>query len=384
MSTEEQARAADHASPGEQRDAAEQHAGPAGEQVRSPYGQLGRRLSRSSPFYVGFVGGLGVILAWYLSQAIFSARQVLVLIVVSMFLAVGLSPMVDALVRRGLRRGLAVAAVGMGLLLVFGGFIAAIAPPVTEQTTTFVQNAPLYLDQLQSNRTIQRLDADYQIIEQAKDYITSGTLGQQVFGGLFGVGKFVLGTLFSALTVLILTLYFLGSLPGIKRHAYLLAPRTRRERVRLLSDEILQKIGGFVGGALLVAISAGVVTFIFLETLGLEYALALALLVAMFDLIPMIGATIGAVVVIGLAFIDSAPRGIACVIFFVLYQQFENYMVYPRVMKRSVDVPPAATVVAALVGGTLLGVVGALLAIPLAAAVLLLIREVVLPRQEVA
>ncbi|MGH3341407.1 MAG: AI-2E family transporter [Carbonactinosporaceae bacterium] len=383
MSTEDQARAADHASPAAD---SPQPAGPYPdrEHARLPYGQLGRRLSRSSPFYVGFVGGLGVILAWYLSQAIFSARQVLVLIVVSMFLAVGLSPMVDALVRRGLRRGLSVAAVGLGLLLVFGGFVAAIAPPVTEQTTEFVQNAPLYLDQLQSNRTIQRLDADYQIIEQAKDYITSGTLGQQVFGGLFGVGKFVLGTLFSAVTVLILTLYFLGSLPAIKRNAYLLAPRTRRERVRLLSDEILQKIGGFVGGALLVAISAGVVTFVFLETLGLQYALALALLVAMFDLIPMIGATIGAVIVIALAFIDSAPRGVACVIFFLLYQQFENYMVYPRVMKRSVDVPPAATVVAALVGGTLLGVVGALLAIPLAAAVLLLIREVVLPRQETA
>jgi predicted PurR-regulated permease PerM len=159
-------------------------------------------------------------------------------------------------------------------------------------------------------------------------------------------------------------------------------PATRRERVSLLSDEVINRIGGFISGALLVALIAGTTSYVFLLAVGLPFALALAVFVAIFDLIPLVGATIAAVVVTLLGFTQSTGVGLACIVFYVAYQQFENYVIYPRVMRRAVDVPAPVTVVAVLLGGALLGVVGALLAIPIAAAILLVVRQVAIPRMD--
>ena len=146
---------------------------------------------------------------------------------------------------------------------------------------------------------------------------------------------------------------------------------------------MLNNVGGYVGGAFVVALTAGLVSLVFLLFVGLaEYAVALAFVVALLDVIPMIGATLGAVVVCAIGFATDVRTGIACVVFFVIYQQVENYVVYPRVMSRSVDIPGAVAVIAALIGATLLGVMGALLAIPIAAAVMLILREVVHRRQD--
>ena len=146
---------------------------------------------------------------------------------------------------------------------------------------------------------------------------------------------------------------------------------------------MIRNIGGYVSGAFIVASAAGVSSLVFLFAVGLgEYAVALAFVVALLDVIPMIGATIGAVIVTAIAFATDIQTGVICIIFYVVYQQVENYVIYPRVMKRSVDVPGAVTVIAALIGAALLGVVGALLAIPTAAAILLILREVVVKRQD--
>jgi predicted PurR-regulated permease PerM len=354
----------------------------AGADEDNPFGLPGQPLSRRSPFRIGFTGALGVAMAYFLVQGLIQARQVLILIVVSMFLAVGLNPAVEALQRRGLRRRWAVVVVFASVILFFLAFGAAVLPPLGAQVTQFIQSAPGYLDQLQGNRTIDRLDEQFRLIDRARSYLASGDVGARAFGGLVGVGRVVLSTTFSTLTVLILTLYFLSSLPNIKRTAYRLAPRSRRARVGLLADEILLRVGGYVGGALTIAAIAGLSSYVFLTILDLRYALALAMLVTITDLIPLVGATIGAVAVTTVGFFHSVPIGIACLVFYVIYQQVENYLIYPRVMKRSVDVAPAVTVVAALVGGTLLGFVGALLAIPSAAAVQLILEEVVMPRQD--
>ena len=144
-------------------------------------------------------------------------------------------------------------------------------------------------------------------------------------------------------------------------------------------------IGGYVSGAFLVALCAGITSLIFLFIVGLgEYAVALALVVALLDVIPMIGATLGAVIVSAIGFATDLQVGIACVIFYLVYQQLENYLIYPRVMSKSVDIPGSMTVIAALVGASLLGVIGALLAIPTAAAILLLVRELVMHKQDTA
>jgi predicted PurR-regulated permease PerM len=197
-----------------------------------------------------------------------------------------------------------------------------------------------------------------------------------------GVGLKLLSFLANTFIVVVLTLYFLSTLPKVKRSAYLLAPASRRPRVTDLGDRILQSVGAYVSGAFLVAMAAGISSLVFLLLVGLkQYAVALAAVVTILDVIPMIGATLGAVIVTAIGFATDPKIGLYCVIFYIAYQQLENYVIYPRVMSRSVDLPGWVIVVAALVGASLLGVVGALLAIPTAAAMTLLLREVVIPRQ---
>ena len=346
------------------------------------FGRPGRPMSRASPFYVGFVGALGVIVAWFMTRAVVSARQVILLIAVSAFLAVGLNPVVETLIKRGMGRIASVGVVFVGVITFFVLFAVAIVPPIVEQSASFQTNAPKLLDELGRHPTIAGLERDYRMLSQAKAYVESGDLQNRIFGGIVGVGRYVLGLTFGALTVLILTLYFLASLPSIKRQCYRLVPATRRERFALLGDEVLLRVGGYVSGVFVVALCAGVSTLLVLLGLDLGYALTLALVVAVFDLVPLIGATAGAAIVTLVALSDSATKALTVLVFFVLYQQVENYVIYPRVMRRAVDVPPALTVMAALLGGALLGVVGALLAIPLAAAALLVVREVFVPRQE--
>ena len=346
------------------------------------FGRLGRPLRRDSPFMLGFLGALGVFLAWFLIQAMVQARSVIILIVVSLFLAVGLNPLVEWLTARNTRRGLAIGLVFLAVIGAFVGFGFAVVPPAAEQSNQFVQDLPSYLEDLRKNPTVRQFDNDYGVIERAQEYVTSDDLGQRAFGGLLGVGRVVLNAVFSAFSVLIMTLYFLAALPSMKRQAYRLVPASRRERVRLLTDEILTRIGGFVSGAFTVAFVAALTSYAFLLLVGVPYALALAVFVGLLDLIPLVGATIAAVVVSLIGFTESLGTGLACVAFYVAYQQFENYLVYPRVMRRAVDVPAPATVVAVLLGGALLGIVGALLAIPTAAALLLIVRQVAIPRMD--
>lgn len=346
-------------------------------------GEPGAPFERRSPFFIGFVGGFGALLAYLLYTALLSISSVLLLIVVSLFLAAGLNPSVEFLERRGLKRSYAVTAVIVAALGALALFLLAIVPVITDQVRALSDNVPGWLDQLRDNKRIQALDDEYDLIEKAKDYVANGDFVGTLFGGVLGFGLKIVSALFNAFIVVVLTLYFLSSLETTKNAFYRLAPASRRERVTRLGDRVIRGIGGYVSGAFIVATCAGVTSLLFLFIVGLgEYAVALAFVVAVLDVIPMIGATIGAVIVTAIAFATDVKMGIACAIFYLIYQQVENYLIYPRVMRRSVDIPGAVTVIAALVGAALLGVVGALLAIPTAAAILMLVREVVVKRQD--
>ena len=349
----------------------------------NPYGKPGRPLSRRSPFRLGFTAALGIALAYGLVNALIAVRSVLILILISAFLAIGLNPAVEALERRSVRRSLAVTIVLIAALLFFVGFGFAVVPPIIDQGTQFAHKAPDYVKQLQHNSRVASLDARYHFLPKLKTYVDNpGRLGGPVFGGVLGAGKVVLGAVFQAITVLTLTLYLMANLPEIKATAYRMVPRSRRARVGLLTDEILERVGGYVAGNLVISLIAGSLTFVVLLILHVPYALGLALLVAVTDLIPVVGATIGAAVVTLVGFFVSVKTGLIAAAYYVAYQQIENYVLYPRIMKRSVDVSPVATVIAVLIGGSLLGVLGALLAIPVAAAVQLVLQEVAVPRQD--
>ncbi len=357
--------------------------GEAGTDTPADYGRPGPRFDRHSPFYIGFFGGLGLALAWWLFGQVERIGGVLILIVVSLFLAAGLNPSVEWFQRRGMRRSLAVTMVTVLVLCGVAAFLWAIVPVITDQVTKITDNAPGWLDQLQQNRRVQDLDERYDVIDKVRDYVQKGDFGSSLFGGVLGFGLRLLGALANAFVIIVLTLYFLSSLEATKHAIYRLAPASRRERVSKLGDQVVASVGGYVAGAFIIAVCAGLFSLVFLFIVGLgEYAVALAFVVMLLDVIPMIGATIGAVIVSAIGFATDVKIGIACVIFYVIYQQVENYIVYPRVMSRSVDIPAAATVIAALVGAALLGVVGALLAIPTAAAILLIVREVFIRRQD--
>jgi predicted PurR-regulated permease PerM len=353
------------------------------EQSPDDLGTPGRPLNHRSPFMWGLLGGIGALLALWLGQMFLAIASVLILVVVAVFLAVGLNPAVEFLMRRGLKRPWAVLYVIVGVLVAFGLFLVAIVPVVSHQVTAIGDALPAWFDQLQKNGSIRSFDNKYDVSTKVTDYLQSGALAKKLFGGALGLGLAILGILANVFVVIVLTLYFLASLPSMKHAAYQLAPASRRERVSLLGDRVLRNIGGYVSGAFVVALCAGVSTMIFLFIVGLgSYAVALALVVALLDVIPMIGATIGAAIVCVIGFATDPTTGLICVVFYIAYQQLENFLIYPRVMARSVEIPGALTVIAALIGGSLLGVVGALLAIPTAASILLLVKEVFVPRQD--
>lgn len=346
-------------------------------------GEPGPPLDHHAPFFVGFVGGLGVLVAIWMAMQIQAIGSTLMLIVVSLFLAAGLDPAVRFFERHGMRRSYAVLTVILAFLAALALFIVAIVPVIADQVRSLTENVPHWLDQLQSNRQVQRLDDEYDIIDKVQDYVTNGDFAGALFGGALGVGLAVLGALFNGFIVIVLTLYFLASLETTKGAIYRLAPASRRDRVSRLGNRVIRSVGGYVSGAFIVAMCAGISSLVFLFIVGLgEYAVALAFVVALLDVIPMIGATLGAVIVTAIAFAEDWKIGIACAIFYIVYQQLENYVIYPRVMSKSVDVPGAVTVIAALTGAALFGVVGALLAIPTAASILMLTREVWVRRQD--
>jgi predicted PurR-regulated permease PerM len=344
------------------------------------FGRPGRPL-RQSPFLIGFIGGLGALLAYTAYQAIQNAAGVLILIFVALFLAIGLNPAVERLRRFGLPRGVAVTAVTFGLLLLLCGGLFALVPPVVTQSTEFADKLPQYIEDLKNNATINDLNDRYDLIDKVQNAVNANTISGAL-GGVLGGAQFLFGTVFRVLTVLVLTIYFMAAFDRIKGAAYQLVPASRRQRVELITDEILGKVGAYMVGAISIAVVAGVSTYIFLIIAGVAYPFALAVVVAVCDLIPQIGATIGAVVVSIVGFAESLPVGIACAVFFIVYQQVENYLIYPKVMRRSVEVSDVAAIVAALLGVALFGVIGALVAIPAVAAVQLILREVVVPRQQ--
>jgi predicted PurR-regulated permease PerM len=352
----------------------------AGASDEQPFGEPGEPIAERSPFRIAFTASLGVLTAILLAKAVTLVRDVIILIVISGFLAIGLNPAVEFLQRRRLKRGQAVAAVVGVVLLFFGGFVAAAIPPVAKQATQLQEEVPKYAERARENKTFARLDEEFHIVDKITKAVQENAQAG-VDAGL-DVARGILTAIFKTVTVLILTLYFLASYPNIKRGAYRLIPRSRRPRVGLIADEILSRVGGYVLGNLATSLIAGTLAFVFFMIADIPYPFALAMLVAIFDLIPLVGATIAAVICTAVAFFVSVQVGIASTIYFLIYQQVENFVVVPKVMKRTVDISPLATIVAALIGGTLLGVIGALLAIPVAAAIQLIGSEVIYPRQD--
>ena len=341
-------------------------------------GTLGRPFDHRAPFYVGLTGALGVAVAYAIFRGIADISSVLIIIGLSLFIAIGLDPILVLLTKRGLKRGWAVTIVTLGFLLVIAAFVLAAVSPLSHEISTIVKNYPRYKSNIAQGKGWAGKLA-------VKFHLTSYLKGKQKLkipiGGILGAGKLILSLGVATISVLALTIYFLIALPGVKRLWLSVIPRSRRVRAELLTDEVFSRVGGFMLGNLLTSLVSGIGTYIWLVIFGVPYALLLALVVALFDLIPMVGSTIAGVIVSLVALTRGLPIAIATVGFYIVYRYVEDYLLNPRVMKHTVKVTPGLTIIATLIGGTLLGLVGALVAIPVAATIHLLLEEVAVPRQ---
>jgi predicted PurR-regulated permease PerM len=337
---------------------------------------------RPSPFQWGFFGGLGVLIAYITFLVLDSIRDTLVLIAIATLLAIGLDPLVSSMTRRGLRRGAGVAVVFLGLLLVIAAAVYAIIPPIVNEVGSFVASVPILINELQTNDTVQNLDQRFGLLEALRNSNIVQSVGSGAAGGILSAG-FTVATVFAdLLIVLVLTLYFLAGFPRIKAAAYRLVPASRRARVGDLGDRILKQMGGYLSGATIIAIQAGLVAGIFASIIGLPYPWAIGLGAAVLDFIPVVGPIIVGVSITLIGFTQGVAIGIVSGIFYLCQHLFEAYWLYPRVMRRTVNISTGGVVVAILIGAALLGVMGAILAVPVAAAMMLIVREVIMPMQE--
>jgi predicted PurR-regulated permease PerM len=341
-------------------------------------GTLGRPFDHQAPFLVGLTGALGVAVAYVIARGIADITSVLVVIGLALFIAIGLNPILEFLAARGMRRGIAVGVVTLGFVLVIVAFVLAAVSPISHEVSTLVKNYPRYKANIAAGKGWAGELA-------TKLHLTSYLRGKSKIsipaGGLLGAGKLLLSLGVATISVAALTIYFLIALPGVKKLWLSLIPRSRRERTALLTDEVCDRVGGFMLGNLLTSVISGLGTYLWLLIFGVPYALLLALVVALFDLIPMVGSTIAGVIVSLVALTKGISVGVATIAFYVVYRYLEDYLLNPRVMKHTVKVSPGLTIIATLIGGTLLGLIGALVAIPVAATMQLLLEEVVSPRQ---
>ncbi|NBR64461.1 MAG: AI-2E family transporter [Micrococcales bacterium] len=341
----------------------------------------------SHAYQVGLLGGLGVITALALGNALVSIASIITSIFTALFITLGLEPLIQLLQRRVVRRGYAISIVAFGLLGVLGLVVFLILPPLISQTGHFIQNLPTLLEEFSKLPWIQSLDNRFggaisSALNTSGAYLVDSKNWPNLLGGVVQVGITLFNGVIATLTVGILTLYFMSSLNGIKAVGINLVAKSQRKRVEGIVDQVFASVGRYVMGQVIVASINASIVFTVLLIAGVKFAVVLAFIDFLLVLIPMIGSISGALIVIIVTAATMPPEttlGVAVAI--LIYTQIEAYLIAPRIMKKAVNVPAALIVVSALAGGSLLGLLGSLLAIPMAASLLLIVKEVWVPHQ---
>ncbi len=343
---------------------------------RSPQGDRDARPRPVTLFRSGVYVSLGVLAVITAAAAVYTVRGVLIQVLIALFVAISLDPAVRMLTHRGVRRGLAVLLIFMVALGLVAAFLVAVIPALVHQFQVLLHNFPDYLAQLQDRSSrFRQLSDRFHVTSQIETFLAGlpGRLGS----GLLGLTGRLFGALVSTLTVVVLTIYFMLDLPRLRRGLPWLLPRVHRAQSGRIADIIIDKVGAYMIGSIVIALLAGTSAFIVFTALGVPYAVPLAIVVAVCDLIPMIGATLGAVVgvLVTLLATELWPTSVIVAGFFLVYQQLENYLIVPRIQRSTVSLSAAAVLLAALIGGTALGLLGAVMAIPVAAALRVVIAE---------
>ncbi|MEY9839880.1 AI-2E family transporter [Streptacidiphilus sp. EB103A] len=335
---------------------------------------------QSRPWYsIGLRLGLGLLTAYLLMQAVMKIQNILMLVLLSLVIAVSLEPIVGWFTTRGMSRRWAVVTVIVGLVVVLGSMVSLFVPPVTSEVNALVKIIPTWLQQLHDHHSfLGRLEDRYHLIAKVKTQLGGSGAGT-VVNGLMGAGQLLISTLTGFFLVITLTMYFLASLPVLKRFCLRFVRGSRWERAEVMTDEVLQRTGRYMLANVATSVIAGLATLIWLLALGVPYPAALAVFVGLMDLIPVVGSTIGGIVVSLVALVVSFPVAVATAVFYIVFRVAEDYLIVPRAMKFAIEVHPLVTILAVIVGGALMGVIGALIAIPVAVAVGLFLDEAVFP-----
>jgi predicted PurR-regulated permease PerM len=340
-------------------------------------------VSTRTVFRWGVAAGLGLLIVFLLYRAAILVSDVFVQVVIAAFIAVSLDPAVRWLIRHKVRRGQAVAIIGLAVAALLAVFMWVFLPPLIHQGGSLTSDFPGYLDRLRDHSpSLARLEDRFNLQKPIHDFAVTvpGKLGKEALS----FGQRFLGALLSALLVIVLTIYFMLDLPRLRRALVRLFPRRHRRPVNDMVNVVIDKVGSYMIANLIVSAVAGTTSLIAMLALGVPFALPLAVFVALTDLLPMIGATLGAgvCVIVALATRELWPTAVLLAVFFLLYQQVENYVLVPRVMRNSVSLPAVAVLLSALFGASVLGLVGALMAIPVAAAFAAILAPVMRARDE--
>ena len=317
---------------------------------------------------------IGIVLAVALVlELIWISRHVITWILISVFLALAINPAVEWLLVHGIRRrGLAVAIAYLGVLLALAAIGALFIPTLVDQVNKLVDAVPGYVDDLTKGRgRLGFLETKYHIVEKVRDALKNNG-AHKILGfssTALAVTKSVLTIVAGVVTIAFMTFFMLLEGPGWVDRAYGVLPAQLQSRYRAVGHDIYRTVGGYVTGNLAISLVAGVSSSIVLFALGVPYSVALGLLVAILDLIPLAGATIAAILVATVAFLHGITAGIVVIVFFVVYQQVENHLLQPLVYGRTVQLSPLAVLIAVLIGAEVAGVLGALAAIPVAGAI---------------
>lgn len=340
-------------------------------------GPRGQRFNRRSPFYVALMASAGVAVTYGAVRVLASMSSALVLIGAALFVALGLEPAVSWLVNRKLPRWAAVTLVLAAVFALVAGTLVAAIPPLVHEARQFSEQLPHYIQQAQNRSSvIGKLNERFHLQQRITDMIS----GSNRFSveELLKAGSAVFGVVSQVAIAAVLTVYFMADMRRVRVGFYRLVPNSRRPRAILIGDEMVAKLGDYVFGNLLTSFIAGLATLIWCFFLDIPYPVLLGVVVMILDLFPY-GSTVGGFIVGAVALAVSIPVSIGTVVFYVAFRLAEDYLLTPKIMARAVKVPAGVTVVAVLLGAAWLGVVGAVVAIPVAAAVQLLAEEVLFP-----
>ncbi len=343
----------------------------------------------TNAFQLGLLGGLGVLTAMVLGSMVATVANIITYVFAAMFIALGLDPVVSFLEKRALKRPVAILAVVVIFFGIVGSLIWAVTPSLVRQTANFIEQAPIILNGISQFDWIVRLDEQFggvisNSLNSAGAFLGDSKNWPTMLGGVVSVGLSIFNGFFAGLIIVILSIYFMASLDSFKQWIYQLVKAKNRKNFISISEQISNSVGRYVMGQVTIAFINASLAFLMMTVINVPFSLLLAFIVFILALIPLVGPITGAVIVSLVALSASPSTALIAAIYYAIYLQVEAYLISPRIMRKAVDVPGAVVVVGALAGGALLGVLGALVAIPVAASIILIIRQVWMPRQEAA